>query len=165
MQSQARCAPNPHNEASTSVAPPGATGFVGSRLVSRLASQGSTVHVLTRNVQRAKFVLPYPNVQFFDARDWAAGIEGASGVVNLAGEPISTRWTPQIKQEIKASRIRTTQQLVNILNSMDKAQRPSVFVSSSAVGAVVVFCGMHGTHCWILLVWCRYYTLPCVCYY
>lgn len=65
--------------------PLGATGFVGSRLVSRLASQGNTVHVLTRNVQRAKFVLPYPNVQFFDARDWAAGIEGTTGVVNLAG--------------------------------------------------------------------------------
>lgn len=106
--------------------------------MSRLASQGNTVHVLTRNVQRAKFVLPYPNVQFFDSREWAAGIEGTNGVVNLAGEPISTRWTPQIKQEIKASRVRTTQQLADIINTMDKAQRPSVLVSSSAVGRQAV---------------------------
>ncbi len=141
MQSQA-CFPHtpphawppPPSHRAHSPPPPGATGFVGSRLVSRLAAQGSIVNVLTRNVQRAKSVLPYPNVQYFDPRDWQAGIENTAGVVNLAGEPISTRWTPEIKKEIKASRVQTTSKIVDIINRLEPAQRPPVLVSSSAVG-------------------------------
>jgi hypothetical protein len=69
----------------------GATGLVGSRLVSRLAAQGHKVRVLTRDVQAAKAKLPYPGVEAFGRAQWAQAIQGATAVVNLAGEPIATR--------------------------------------------------------------------------
>lgn len=48
--------------------------------------------------------------------------------------PISTRWTPEIKKEIKESRIRVTSKVVDLINSTTVELRPSVFVSATAVG-------------------------------
>ena len=71
----------------------GATGLVGSSLVGRLVSQGYGVKVLTRNVERAKSILPYPTIQFVASLNWESEICGCDAVVNLAGEPIATRYT------------------------------------------------------------------------
>lgn len=49
------------------------------------------VRVLTRNTGAARSKLSYPGLEFFGPADWAKGVEGAYGVVNLAGEPIATR--------------------------------------------------------------------------
>ena len=51
-----------------------------------------------------------------------------------AGEPIATRWTPDIKAEVKRSRVATTQQLAAAINACPPEQRPKVLVNSSAVG-------------------------------
>ncbi|GAX78715.1 hypothetical protein CEUSTIGMA_g6153.t1 [Chlamydomonas eustigma] len=117
-----------------SVAITGATGFVGSRLTAKLASQGHKVKVLTRDVSKAKSKLPYPGVEVFGPADWSKAIAGATGVVNLAGEPIATRWTPELKSQIMTSRIGTTRKLVDALNALPEGSRPRVFVSSSAIG-------------------------------
>lgn len=100
------------------VAITGATGLVGSRLVSRLISEGNQVKVLTRYVDRAKSKLPYPGIEYIASPDWGPAICGCDGVVNLAGEPIATRWSPSIKDEIKRSRVETTKRIsVNIIIS------------------------------------------------
>jgi len=117
-----------------SIAITGATGLVGTRLVQALLSTGYTVHVLTRNVASAKTKIPLPGVDFHAPSNWGSAISGTTAVVNLAGEPIATRWTPELKKEIKKSRISLTQQLSNAINSLPEAQRPKVFISSSAVG-------------------------------
>jgi len=116
------------------VAITGATGLVGSKLASRLAAQGHKVRVLTRDVNAAKSKLPYPGLEFFPQSKWADAVKGATGVVNLAGEPIATRWTPEHKAQIKASRVRTTQAVVDAIRSAPEGQRPKVLVSASAVG-------------------------------
>lgn len=91
----------------------GATGLVGSRLAAKLAAQGNKVKVLTRNVASAKMQLSsYPSIEYFAPADWAGAIAGCTGVVNLAGEPIGTRWTPEIKAEIKRSRLNVTRSVV-----------------------------------------------------
>ncbi len=96
----------------TSTVPPGATGLVGSRLVSRLVSEGHRVKVLTRNVNDARKKLPsYPDLQFVGPVQWASAIPGCDGVVNLAGEPIATRWTPELKNEILRSRVNVTSRI------------------------------------------------------
>lgn len=64
----------------------GATGLVGSRLVSRLASQGHSVRVLTRNVGAARGKLPYGRLEFYGPADWGEAFAGATAVVNLAGK-------------------------------------------------------------------------------
>ena len=64
----------------------GATGLVGSKLVSKLTSLGHTVRVLTRNVNKARSKLPYPRVQFYAPSQWEEAVCGTNGLVNLAGE-------------------------------------------------------------------------------
>lgn len=44
------------------------------------------VRVLTRDTAAAKSKLPYPGVEIYGSKNWAEAIEGATGVVNLAGE-------------------------------------------------------------------------------
>ena len=65
---------------------------MGSRLVAKLAAEGAAVKVLTRNVGAAKSKLPYGGLEFVGPSDWEAAIKGCYGVVNLAGEPIATRY-------------------------------------------------------------------------
>jgi uncharacterized protein (TIGR01777 family) len=116
------------------VAITGATGLVGSRLVAKLAAGGHSVRVLTRDVGRARAKLPYGRLQFYGQSDWAPAIDGATAVVNLAGEPIATRWTSAHKAEIKRSRVAATRAVVDAVNALPAAQRPRVLVSTSAIG-------------------------------
>ena len=64
----------------------GATGLVGSRLVAKLASQGNTVRVLSRNPDKARNKLQYPRVEFYPFSRMADALKGSDGVINLAGE-------------------------------------------------------------------------------
>lgn len=63
----------------------GATGLVGSRLVSKLTAQGNTVRVLTRNPSAASNKLPYPRVEYYGPSQWASAVQGSDAVINLAG--------------------------------------------------------------------------------
>lgn len=65
---------------------------------------------------------------------WKDCIQGSDGVVNLAGMPISTRWSSEIKKEIKQSRIRVTSKVVSLINDAPDAARPMVLISATAVG-------------------------------
>jgi hypothetical protein len=65
---------------------------VGSRLAAKLASQGHKVVVLTRNPGSARFKLAStPGLEFVEPARWGEALSRATGVVNLAGEPIATR--------------------------------------------------------------------------
>src|SRR5579883_1012571 len=123
------------------VAITGATGFVGSRLVERLQSDGHSAVILTRNPLQAKRLFPTSVVPGVDvvaytpteSGDWQQAIAGCDGVVNLAGEPIAeSRWTPERKQIILKSRQLGTQKLVDAI--AQAAQKPSVLVNASAIG-------------------------------
>ncbi|GMP64018.1 hypothetical protein CsSME_00025472 [Camellia sinensis var. sinensis] len=48
--------------------------------------------------------------------------------------PISTRWSPEIKKEIKDSRIRVTSKVVDLINGSQDDVRPTVLVSATALG-------------------------------
>lgn len=133
----------------------GATGFVGRRLVHKLLSEDHKVCVLTRSTSKNKAasLFPasrYPGVTIAEQEEeWERCIKGSTGVVNLAGMPISTRWSPQIKKEIMQSRINVTSKVVDHINSSTSTSSPqpeheassnangngpSVFVSATAVG-------------------------------
>ncbi|MEM9906283.1 MAG: TIGR01777 family oxidoreductase [Cyanobacteria bacterium P01_D01_bin.44] len=122
------------------VAVTGATGFVGSRLVEQLHGAGHHIKVLTRNAERARKVFPtaaFPKVEVvaytpLTSGPWQAEISGCDGVVNLAGETIAERWTPERKREISESRNLGTQKLVEAIDKADV--KPSVMVSASAIG-------------------------------
>ena len=118
----------------------GATGFVGSRLVERLLAEGHDVKVLTRSVEKAKRTFaadkfkPVEYVAYTPMRsgEWQGAISGCEGVVNLAGEPISERWSAERKKQIMDSRKVGTEKLVEAIAQSE--QKPAVLVSSSAIG-------------------------------
>ena len=122
------------------VAITGATGFVGSRLVEKLNAAGEQIAVLTRNHSKARRVFSasnFPNVEVVEynaqeASSWQKSLSGFDGVVNLAGEPISERWTPEHKKAILESRQQTTKTLVEAIGQANP--RPRVLVNASAVG-------------------------------
>jgi uncharacterized protein (TIGR01777 family) len=119
----------------------GATGFVGSRLVERLHTEGHRILVLTRNPTFAQKVFPspaFPNLEIIAytptvSGTWQDAIAGCNGVVNLAGEPIAEgRWTPERKQEILNTRKLGTQKIVEAIAKANP--RPSILVNTSAIG-------------------------------
>ncbi len=118
----------------------GATGLVGSRLVAKLNQEGHQILVLTRDPNKAQKAFPasaYPQLEIVqytpqESGEWQKSISGCDAVVNLAGEPIAERWSPQQKQAIMSSRQIGTRKLVEAIATAE--QKPQVLVSGSAIG-------------------------------
>jgi hypothetical protein len=106
----------------------GATGFLGTALVHRLGADGHTLTVLTRQPRR-----PH-EVRWDPAGSPSALVPllaHADAVVNLAGAPISKRWTAAHKRLMWDSRIESTRTIVQAVKSLPKAP---VLLNASAVG-------------------------------
>ncbi|CAO5008121.1 Multidrug MFS transporter [Microcystis aeruginosa] len=118
----------------------GATGFVGSRLVVKLYDRGDDILILTRNPDKTQRIYPksiYPKIEIIpyiatESGDWQKEISGCDAVINLAGEPISERWSGEVKQAIVASRQIGTEKIVEAIALA--AQKPKVLINSSAIG-------------------------------
>ncbi|MGB5633259.1 MAG: TIGR01777 family oxidoreductase [Waterburya sp.] len=118
----------------------GATGLVGSSLVAQLTQKGHQILIFTRNSSKAQKIFPasaFPNLEIVqytpqESGDWQQNVSGCDAVVNLAGEPIAERWSPQQKEAIMQSRQIGTRKLVEAIAMADK--KPQVLVSGSAVG-------------------------------
>jgi hypothetical protein len=111
------------------IAVSGASGLIGSALLSALKADG---HEVLRMVRR-KPTTPVPVVywQPNGAVDPLA-LDGIEAVVHLAGESIGERWTPEKKQAIRDSRGPLTHKLAHSL--AHGKMKPKVFLSASAVG-------------------------------
>ncbi len=118
----------------------GATGLIGRKLVAELRNEYALI-IFSRNPSRARDTLPgaadYVAWQPSEQGAWAAALDGAWGVIHLAGAPISTgllgkRWTPEYKAEIRNSRVIGTRGIVNAIAAA--SHRPNVFICASAVG-------------------------------
>jgi len=114
----------------------GASGLVGSALVSALESAG---HSAVRLVRRE----PAPNTTNEVRLDpmvdpplatpaEAGKPQGFDAVVHLAGESIAGRWTAAKKARIRESRVQGTRMLASALSRSDP--RPKVMVCASAIG-------------------------------
>ncbi|KAH9308747.1 hypothetical protein KI387_036658, partial [Taxus chinensis] len=115
----------------------GATGFIGRRLVQRLLADSYKIQILTRSKSKAERIFPandYPEIVIVEEPKWKEYIQGSTAVVNLAGSPISTRWSLEIKADIKKSRVSVTSKVVDAINTANVKNRPLVFVSATAVG-------------------------------
>ena len=113
----------------------GGTGFIGRALCRTLGEQGHALVLLTRSTAPA---IAAPNATTVvwnpaSAGDWERTIDGADGVINLAGEPIAARrWTEAQKKKLRTSRVDTTRALVTAIG---KAQAKAKFLlNGSAVG-------------------------------
>jgi uncharacterized protein len=128
----------------------GSTGLVGTALVNALARDGHTVCRLLRREtitgkgkkdqqkqgrdgQVVDIAWDPEDPSASSLADSQGKVDGAEGVVNLAGTSIAGgRWTTERKMLLRSSRVRTTGALVSAL---EKAKlRPKVLVSASAIG-------------------------------
>ena len=112
----------------------GASGFIGSELARRLAPKHHLKLLTRRRPKQAS--LPGTNWILWEPGrpgEWENSIEGADGIINLAGEPIANkRWSSGQKDRIRFSRVNTTRALVRaIAKAKDK---PKFLISGSAVG-------------------------------
>ena len=114
----------------------GATGFLGQPLVAALRHGGHQMVVLTRRPRSAE---PGAAVRFVAwnpdgaAGPWAAEIDGADAVINLAGESIAGhRWTAEHKRRIRDSRVNATRSIAAAITGA--ARRPALLINGSAVG-------------------------------
>lgn len=111
----------------------GATGFIGRRLIRRLLEEEHTAHVLARRGKTG--FAPEVKCSIWDALEGeppAEALAEADAIVNLAGEPVSQRWTPEARRRIRGSRVEGTRRLVEALSTLQR--RPSVLVCASAIG-------------------------------
>ena len=112
----------------------GGTGFIGSKLWESLLAKGHDVVLLTRDASRSRDDI-HPKVRVVSwapGAAWESWVDGAGGIVNLAGESIAQRWTKAAKERIVASRLEATEKLCA---AIEKAiLKPSVLVNASAVG-------------------------------
>jgi uncharacterized protein len=120
----------------------GGTGFLGSPLAEMYAEEGHDVRVLTRSLMsgdtRHDPGTGVPGVSRVGWKPdgtsgpWAAVLEGADAVVNLAGESIAgKRWTPARKAKLRDSRILATRSLAAAVRTAHTP--PAVFISGSGV--------------------------------
>ncbi len=106
----------------------GASGLVGSALVSSLETDGhEVIRLVRRDPRSASERLWNPNGQPDPSL-----VEGADAVVHLAAETISGWWTQGKKDRILQSRVRGTE---NISKAIAAAtNKPKVFLSASGAG-------------------------------
>ncbi|WP_017306584.1 TIGR01777 family oxidoreductase [Spirulina subsalsa] len=123
------------------IAVTGGTGFVGTRLVEKLHSEGHSILLLTRDENRAKRVFPpqvFPQLKIVpytptQSGDWQQTISGCDAVINLAGESIAEgRWTQERKQNIFESRQLGTRMIVEAIAQAHP--KPAVLINPSAIG-------------------------------
>jgi uncharacterized protein (TIGR01777 family) len=85
---------------------PGGTGHVGTVLAREFKERGDEVVVISRKPEKADW-----RTVSWDAEtpgDWAAEIDGADVVINLAGRSVNCRYTPENRRAIMDSRVNST---------------------------------------------------------
>jgi len=106
----------------------GGGGRIGGRLVERLRDRGDEVTLISRD--------PARGVRWDPGSEPApaAALSGRDAVVHLAGEDVAQRWSEDVKQRIRASRVDGTHNLVAGIAALPGDERPRVLVSGSASG-------------------------------
>jgi uncharacterized protein (TIGR01777 family) len=100
----------------------GASGLIGSKLVTALRERGDEV----------------TTVSLRHGPPDQADLAGRDAIVHLAGENVAQRWSEDARRRIRESRELGTRQLINAIAQADP--KPRALISSSAVG----YYGPHG---------------------
>lgn len=110
----------------------GASGLIGSALVPHLRGRGHQVTSLVRRPARESEATWDPAGGVLDAEVLA----GVDAVIHLAGAGIGDkRWSESYKDEIRGSRVRSTETLARaIVEAREAGSGPSVWLSGSAIG-------------------------------
>lgn len=113
----------------------GATGLIGTQLVSLLLQNGISVNYLTTSKNKIVNELNYngfywsPEQGIIDENC----LMGVDSIINLAGANISKRWTNSYKQEIIESRLLSSALLFKVLKSNPNQVKQIVSASGTSI--------------------------------
>lgn len=109
----------------------GGSGFLGTRLAEELAARNYEVVILTRKPRQSSGSARERHWDGQSLAQWAAELDGATAVVNLAGRSVNCRYTPQNRRDINESRVRST----NVIRAAIAgcAAPPAVWVQASSL--------------------------------
>jgi uncharacterized protein (TIGR01777 family) len=107
----------------------GGSGFLGVSLAFHLADQGAEVVILSRHAPRVTGPWRHRTWDGRTLESWREELEGAAGLVNLAGRNVNCIKTPDHRDEILRSRVESTRVLGEALRSIDSP--PPVWVQMS----------------------------------
>ncbi|WP_299556064.1 TIGR01777 family oxidoreductase [Seonamhaeicola sp.] len=95
----------------------GATGLIGQHIVKRCHEQSIAVNYLTTSKSKIEKTDNYQGFYWnlTNQEIDKACFKNVDAIIHLAGASVSKRWTPEYKDEILYSRIKSTQLLVNAL--------------------------------------------------
>jgi uncharacterized protein (TIGR01777 family) len=118
----------------------GGTGAIGSRLCKMLVNRGHAVTILSRTAKNDSNGFSYSLWNPAKGEIDHTLAESHDAIINLAGAPVTGRWTKRHKEEILSSRIESTRTLMSLLDRRpeEKAQRKEAriqaFIGASAMG-------------------------------
>ncbi|NRB10654.1 MAG: TIGR01777 family protein [Rickettsiaceae bacterium] len=107
----------------------GGTGFIGNQTVDFFSNQG---HKITILVHKNKAIINKSNITVINNLSEIAAGFPIDIIINLAGTPISKKWTKSYKVELINSRINTTKNLINVISKLKN--KPKLLISASAIG-------------------------------
>lgn len=108
----------------------GASGLIGTALRQRLTAAGEQVSALVRRSPQAGEIQWDPSRPLEPEK-----LAGFDAVVHLTGKSIAGRWTAKFKQEVRDSRVHSTQTLATAAaESFRRTGAPGIFVAASAIG-------------------------------
>lgn len=119
----------------------GGTGFIGRALCAELRGAGHEVVVLSRSAEKVRRVFGAASgveavVTDGGPASWAGLLGPDAALVNLAGENIAARWTPERMRRIRESRTRSGRMAAEAVAEAVRAHGagPALVVQGSAVG-------------------------------
>lgn len=107
----------------------GSSGLIGRAVARELRNHGHNLLFLVRRPPASE------DEVYWDAQtriDNVARLEGIDAAIHLAGRSVACRWNAAVKEEIRSSRIASTQLLVRMLGSLEK--KPHTLLCASAIG-------------------------------
>ncbi|MBW4083439.1 TIGR01777 family oxidoreductase [Paenibacillus sp. S150] len=111
----------------------GGSGFIGRELTEYWLQGGHQIIVVGRKQPESQ-TSAHPGLNFLTWDSLASNpelAEGADALVNLAGAPLSQRWSPNGKKAIMQSRLETVSAAAKLMNEIQ--EKPAVIIQSSAV--------------------------------
>lgn len=111
----------------------GGAGFIGSTLARELLGTGHTVVVIDRRAP----LFTHEHLYFINCDLVTSSLpynvlERTDAVIHLVGTTIARKWTDQVKEDIRHSRVESTKRVVESI--MGATNRPPVFICASAIG-------------------------------